>query len=147
MPDETEAAYHWQTPVMNLPDLQPWHQLVPGAELTAGEMDATFTLERYLAREEEMFQEVRDRVEAPMAAAGASLVANRYHPDNISSPGRATRDWNRTFEQMPPVIAGGALLIHGLTAERAPRAAHGRRSPDGAGRLLERRRAGVTLRA
>ena len=101
--------------VMNLPDLQPWHQLVPRAELTAGEMDATFTLERYLAREEEMFEEVRDRVETPMAAAGASLVANRYHPDNISSPRRAGRDWNRSFEQMPPVIAGGALLIHGLT--------------------------------
>lgn len=100
--------------VVNLPDLQPWHTLVPRAELTAAEIDETFTLDRYLAREDEMFREIHDRVETPIAA-GPSLITNRYQPGNISSPDRASRNWNRTFEQTPAGIRGGALLIHGLT--------------------------------
>ena len=42
-------------------------------------------------------------------------MANRYQSSSISSPRRASRDWNRTFELTPTAVRGGALLIHGLT--------------------------------
>ena len=31
--------------VLNLPDLQPWHRLVPRAELSAADLDESFTLD------------------------------------------------------------------------------------------------------
>ena len=124
-------------------------------------------------------------------------TANRYQSASISSPRRASRDWNRTFDLTPTApMRGGALLIHGLTdgpySMRAVADAlqargyyalslrmpgHGtvpgaltqataedwmaavrmgartrapddrRRSPDGAGRLLQRRRPGDALRS
>src|SRR3954447_21954016 len=51
--------------VLSVHDLQPWHRLVPHAELRAADLDGAFTLEQYLAREAEVFTEVRDKVEAP----------------------------------------------------------------------------------
>ena len=101
--------------VLSLPDLQPWHRLVPQAEVTAADLDETFTLEQYLAREAAVFQDVRDHVETPASASGSAAVANRYHSASISSPRLASRDWNRTFELTPAAVRGGALLIHGLT--------------------------------
>ena len=101
--------------VLNVPDLQVWHRLVPRAELRAADLDDAFTLNQYLAREADVFEEVRDEVETPTSASSASQLANRYQSASISSPRRASRDWNRTFELMPAAVRGGALLIHGLT--------------------------------
>ena len=33
--------------VLNLPDLQPWHRLVPEAELSADDLNEAFTLDQY----------------------------------------------------------------------------------------------------
>lgn len=101
--------------VLNVPDLQPRHRLVPQAEVSAADLDEAFTLEQYLAREAKVFQEVRDKVETPASASGSRPVANRYQSASISSPRRARRDWNQTFELTPTAVRGGALLIHGLT--------------------------------
>src|SRR5688500_13100811 len=46
--------------VLNVPDLQPWHRLVPRAELRAADLDDAFTLNQYLAREADVFEQVRD---------------------------------------------------------------------------------------
>ena len=101
--------------MLSLPALQPWHTLVPD-DLTARDLDESFTLDQYLARESKIFDEVRERVERPVVAAGASgLLANRYDPASISSPSRGSQDWNRSFTLTPPDVRGGALLIHGLT--------------------------------
>jgi alpha-beta hydrolase superfamily lysophospholipase len=102
--------------VVFTPDLHEWHRLVPVGELRADEMGESFTLAEYLAREEQMFREVHDRVEIPVSTApGAGTVADRYDAASVSSPRRAARDWNRTFEMSPAEIRGGALLVHGLT--------------------------------
>ncbi|HZA33564.1 MAG TPA: alpha/beta fold hydrolase, partial [Vicinamibacterales bacterium] len=101
--------------VLNVPDLEPWHRLVPRGELRAADLDDAFTLHQYLAREADVFKAVRDEVETPASAASAPHLANRYQSASISSPRRATRDWNRTFELRPAAVRGGALLIHGLT--------------------------------
>jgi alpha-beta hydrolase superfamily lysophospholipase len=102
--------------VMLVPDLHEWHHFVPGAEVRAAEMGDSFTLAQYLAREDEVFRQVREAVETPVSSiAGAGSVANRYVASSLSSPHRAVRDWNRTFEMTPPAVRGGALLVHGLT--------------------------------
>jgi alpha-beta hydrolase superfamily lysophospholipase len=100
--------------VANVPDLQPWHRLAPAAEVHASDLDDAFTLEQYLSREEQMFAEVAERIEADARSANGA-VANRYDPQSISSPRQGSRDWNRTFEMTPEAVRGGALLVHGLT--------------------------------
>ena len=101
--------------MLNLPDLQPWHRLVPRAELRAADLTEAFTLEQYLKREAEVFDEVREQVEAPVTATSSPGVANRYQSASISSPRQVGQDWNRTYELTPATVRGGALLIHGLT--------------------------------
>ncbi len=43
------------------------------------------------------------------------VAANRYFEESPLSPGKAPRDWNRTFELSPETTRGGVLLVHGLT--------------------------------
>jgi alpha-beta hydrolase superfamily lysophospholipase len=97
-----------------LPDLQPWHRLIPEAEIRAKDIDERFTLADYLKREAAVFAEVRGRIEDPLPAEQAQM-ANRYARGSRSSPARLDRDYNRTFEVEPRDLRGGALLLHGLT--------------------------------
>jgi alpha-beta hydrolase superfamily lysophospholipase len=94
------------------PDLKPWHQMVPN-DLTASEMNDAFDFGRLLARESEAFATV-DAVEAAVAAADRTPV-NRFAAGSRAHYSQAAQNWNRTFELQPDAIAGGALLIHGLT--------------------------------
>src|SRR5262245_4967984 len=97
-----------------IPDLKPWHHLVPSAEVRASDVGPAFTLEDYLAREDRVFQEVRSQIEDRLAPE-ERLSANRYDRDGKASPSRLGRDWNRTFELTATAPACAALLIHGLT--------------------------------
>ena len=82
--------------VSSLPDLQPWHHLVSDLEPRASEITPSFTLEAYLEREEAVFREMRDQVDAVVTKGANPVVPNRYvtasrsHPDRLGSP------WNRT---------------------------------------------------
>jgi alpha-beta hydrolase superfamily lysophospholipase len=96
-----------------LPDLEAWHRYVP-ADVTASDLE-TATLADYLRREETLFRDVRNRVERA-SEGSAAPPANRYDSRSRSSPSRLGWDANRTYEVVPAgEIAGGALLIHGLT--------------------------------
>lgn len=97
-----------------IPDLKPWHHLVPSAEVRASDVGPTFTLDDYLAREQKVFDEVRTRIEDRLTPE-ERLSANRYDRDGQASPSRLERDWNRTFEMTAPAPTCAALLIHGLT--------------------------------
>jgi len=97
-----------------LPDLQPWHRIIPRAEIRARDIDDRFTLSDYLKREDAVFAEVRTRIEDALPP-GQDGIANRYSRSSRSSPTRLDRDYNRTFEVEPGELKGGALLIHGLT--------------------------------
>jgi alpha-beta hydrolase superfamily lysophospholipase len=96
------------------PDLQPWHRYSPPSELRASDMTDRFTLADYLAREQRVFDEVRQHVEDVVRPVSPFEV-NRYVRSSRSSPSRLDRDYNRTFEVEPGEIRGGALLVHGLT--------------------------------
>jgi alpha-beta hydrolase superfamily lysophospholipase len=97
-----------------LPDLQPWHLIVP-RDARAADFSPRSTLADYLAIENAAFDTVHREIEQRLDPA-LRLTANRYNPDAISSPGRLGTDWNRTQVLAPAgEIVGGALLIHGLT--------------------------------
>jgi alpha-beta hydrolase superfamily lysophospholipase len=97
-----------------LPDLKPWHQVVPQREVTAAELTDRFTLAEYRAREDQIWQEIRDRVESQVPPTDRTAT-NRYFPGARNNPDRFPTDWNHTFELAPNEIRGGALLVHGLT--------------------------------
>ena len=98
-----------------LPDLQPWHRLVSRLEPRAGEITAAFTLDDYLRREDAVFAEARSTVDDVVSPGADAAVPNRYVIGSRSHPSRLGTDWNRTQTSTPPVVAGGALLVHGLT--------------------------------
>jgi hypothetical protein len=58
-----------------LPDLESWHRIVP-ADASASDLE-TATFGDYQAREETVFQEMRDRIERTSAGSGPP-PANRY---------------------------------------------------------------------
>jgi alpha-beta hydrolase superfamily lysophospholipase len=96
-----------------LPPLKPWHRVVPARELTAADITDRFTLKDYLAREDEVFREVAEIEKATPPEDQISGI--RYFSESRNNSLRFAKDWNRTFELVPPEIKGGALLIHGLT--------------------------------
>jgi len=97
-----------------LPDLQPWHRIVP-RDWRSADLTASSTLADYLTIENEAFRTVHERIERTLDPAWR-LPANRYNPDGRSHPSRLGTDWNRTQILQPEgAPAGGALLVHGLT--------------------------------
>ena len=98
-----------------LPDLQPWHHLVTSLEPRVVDISGGFTLDDYLRREEMVFAEARQQVEAKVAEGADPLVPNRYVAASRSAPSRFATDFNRTQVMVPPQVRGGALLLHGLT--------------------------------
>ena len=97
-----------------LPDLQPWHTRAPPGELQAAELDAEFTLDRYLERERLLFEETRT-MQLQSIPAEQKLPGNRYWAESSNYQWQFPHDWNRSFELVPTKIRGGALLLHGLT--------------------------------
>jgi alpha-beta hydrolase superfamily lysophospholipase len=97
-----------------LPDLEPWHRVVP-RDFRAADLTPQSTLVDYLKIEAAAFKTVHDRVEQRLDGA-LRLTANRYNPDSNAYPGRFGTDWNRTQVLAPDAApVGGALLVHGLT--------------------------------
>jgi alpha-beta hydrolase superfamily lysophospholipase len=97
-----------------LPDLQPWHRIVP-EDAGVRTLTNSSTLADYLTIEERAFRTVRERIEDTLDPAW-KLPANRYNRDGYAHPSRFGVDWNRTQILSPEVESvGGALLVHGLT--------------------------------
>ena len=97
-----------------LPDLQPWHRVVP-RDLRASDVTSSTTLDDYLRIEDAAFRAVHETIEQRLDPAWR-LPANRYNPEGHSHPTRLGTDWNRTrilTPSGPPV--GAVLLVHGLT--------------------------------
>ena len=97
-----------------LPDLQPWHRIVP-RDLRASDVTPRSTFADYLEIEDAAFRLVREEIEQRLDPAWR-LPANRYNAGGHSHPSRIGTDWNRTQTLMPDgAPVGGALLVHGLT--------------------------------
>jgi hypothetical protein len=92
-----------------LPDLKPWHHLVTSLEPRAGDIGEGFTLDDYLRREDAVFAEARQQVEAVVAASADPLVPNRYVAASRSAPSRfATESSARTCSGSSSGVRVGA---------------------------------------
>jgi alpha-beta hydrolase superfamily lysophospholipase len=95
------------------PPLDLWHTEVPD-EPRAAEIDR-LDWAGYLAAEERVFAEVRQRVTEKLPAE-ARRADNRFYAGSPINPARFDNDWNRSYVLVPEGTARGAVvLLHGLT--------------------------------
>ncbi len=100
----------------NKPDLSVWHTYELEHEFNR-KLELT-TFADYLQLEERLFQELEDKVVAPLSnsdqAAGIGSF-NRYLEDGQSSPRRWPQDWNRSYELVAEKPVSVVLLLHGMS--------------------------------
>lgn len=95
------------------PPLAVWHTYVPD-ELDR-ETLAHSTWQDYLAREQKIFEQVRDHVSEQLEQQDR-VESNRYFSGAAVYPANFAHDWNRSYVLMPEgTPAGVAVLLHGLT--------------------------------
>lgn len=96
------------------PDLSLWHEVELEGEFTEKSDAATFA--DYLAIEETLFEEVKEKVYSRTEPAGPDIIS-RYRSGSPASPEHYETDWNRTFEwkQEGGEATGGILLLHGMS--------------------------------
>jgi alpha-beta hydrolase superfamily lysophospholipase len=104
----------WAFQSRHMPALQIWHTALLESEFTARDATPQSTLQDYLALEERLFGELREKVYERIEPAD-TLIYNRYRAGGPQDPAWPQQNWNRTFELVPKQIVGGALLLHGLT--------------------------------
>lgn len=92
------------------PALMPWHRIVLAHEVHADAIDDRFTWADYLAREQQLFDELHAQLAAAAVAGGY-----RYESGSRLGARAGGRDWNHSFESTPAEPRGGVLLLHGLT--------------------------------
>lgn len=98
--------------VRGLPELSRWHDTELKREFRAGQ--GVETWRQWLAQEDAVFAEAREKILAHPRAAEGHVVA-RYTAGSLADPTKEARDWNRSFELDARQPRGGVLLIHGLS--------------------------------
>jgi alpha-beta hydrolase superfamily lysophospholipase len=96
------------------PALEPWHTERLTAEFTAGRTDEIRTFEDYTQLEEELFQQLDEKVYANVAT-GPQFALARYSSGSLADPHRRSPNWNRSFELTADDPVGGVLLLHGMS--------------------------------
>jgi alpha-beta hydrolase superfamily lysophospholipase len=109
------AVLGWAFNSRTMPDLHVWHTAELPSAFTRRDIEAMAGLADYLAREDQLFEELQtlvyDRVEE-----ADRLTFNRYNRGSRTDPTSFTQDFNRTYELAPEGdVVCGALLVHGLT--------------------------------
>jgi len=98
----------------NGPDLEWWHSEEISSEFDLSDAALINTLDQYLAKEEVVFRELQTLVESN-APSQTRQHLNRFRTGNDSYPDKSGRNLNRSSQKRPAVIAGGVLLLHGMT--------------------------------
>ena len=104
----------WGYQSHKMEQLQIWHTVILENEFTARNATKEFSLEDYLALEERLFEELREKIYERIVPTD-ELIFSRYQAGGLQDPAWPQQNWNRTFELVPDNITGGALLLHGLT--------------------------------
>ena len=94
------------------PDLTIWHKAELDAEFTTKSRVSDFR--QYLDLEEELFQQLEERIYAKVAPEDQHYL-NRFSHGSMSDPSRWPRNWNRTFELSRESPKAGILLLHGMS--------------------------------
>lgn len=96
------------------PDLKVWHSAELDEEFTADRIEDVPDLAAYLALEQRLMQQVKERVYDRIPSSDQRTLV-RYHQGSLTDPESQPKNWNRTFELIPERPIAGALLIHGLS--------------------------------
>jgi len=96
------------------PDLKVWHRAALDAEFHAGLAGEITTLEQYLQREEQLFEQLEEQVYARIDAADRRAI-NRFSTDSLTDPRSYPKNWNRTFVLSQNEPLAGAVMLHGLS--------------------------------
>jgi alpha-beta hydrolase superfamily lysophospholipase len=94
------------------PDLAPWHTVRLANEFKLGSAPHTFA--EYVAQEERLFAELRQKIYASSARVDGSDL-ERYHPGSLASHIALDTTGNRTHESGPASPRGAAVMLHGLS--------------------------------
>jgi alpha-beta hydrolase superfamily lysophospholipase len=95
-------------------DLEIWHRAKLVNEFKCADYTEEFTLQEYLAKEDELFNELQTQVYDKIDKADKHRF-NRYYLHSLSNPNKFEQNYNRSYELVPEEIRGGVLFIHGLT--------------------------------
>lgn len=96
------------------PELKPWHTAELSAEFRSGDLRNVPDLNAYLAREDELFQQLQEEVYDQIDDEDRR-VFNRFSSGSLADPAVLATNWNRTFILPAPSPRGGVLLLHGLS--------------------------------
>ncbi len=111
----TAAIYLvWVLTARRMPDLQPWHTITLNRDFHVQPSPRATDMESYLETEDAVFTEAEEALAAHWIP-DSSFPLCRYEPRGRNNPSTFPVNWNRSFEMRPPLIRGGALLLHGLT--------------------------------
>ena len=102
------AAQAW----WRLPDLRAWHTLRLANEFRAG-AGATRTFADYVAQEERLFAELKDRIYS--AAPLNKSPLERYGAGSLAARIALETNGNRSHELTHPAPRGTAVMLHGLS--------------------------------
>jgi esterase/lipase len=96
------------------PPLQPWHTERLTAEFTTDRADEIRSFEDYRQLEDELFQQLDEKVYAHVAT-GPKFALARYSSGSAADLRLRSPNWNRSFELTADDPVGGVLLLHGMT--------------------------------
>jgi alpha-beta hydrolase superfamily lysophospholipase len=95
-------------------DLNVWHRADLDAEFHAGLADEIKTLDAYLKREAQVFEQLDQQVYANVKPADQRQI-NRFSAGSLTDPRGYPKNWNRTFVLSPDQPVAGAVMLHGLS--------------------------------
>ncbi|MEE4191816.1 MAG: alpha/beta fold hydrolase [Halieaceae bacterium] len=96
------------------PDPELWHEVVLEEEFNRKRHADIASFADYLALEERLFAEVREKVYT-RTPRGELHQLERYSAGSAADPARWETDWNRSFELRAKAPRGAVLLLHGMS--------------------------------
>jgi len=98
-----------------LPDLQAWHRVQLDQEFHVSSPDAPASFTEYLALEDRLIRQLRERV-LDDAKSADTWPLGRYNPQSVVSRLALDTPYNHSYELAPPgEPRGSVLLVHGLS--------------------------------
>ena len=96
------------------PPLKPWHTEHLSAEFTVRKTDDVRTFDDYLALEDRLFDQLREKV-YDATETGPAYALVRYSSGSAADPESRPPNLNRSFELRADEPRGGILLLHGMS--------------------------------
>jgi alpha-beta hydrolase superfamily lysophospholipase len=96
------------------PPLESWHTEKLTAEFTAEMADEIRTFDDYIQLEDRLFAQLEEAVYG-RTKTGPEYALVRYSSGSAADPQRSEPNWNRSFELPAKTVAGGVLLLHGMS--------------------------------